>query len=286
MRFEKMHGLGNDFLVVDDRDAQPLDWPALARRVCTRHTGVGADGILLIQRSDRADLRMRLFNADGSEAEMCGNGIRCVAEYVAVHGISGDHVVWETGAGAVVTDRLGDDLVTVDMGPPRFAPDEIPVDAPGLAEVIDQPLAVGGRELPITCVSMGNPHCVLVSDDVDAFPLSEIGPLIENHPRFPRRTNVEIVQVLSRTRVRQRTWERGVGETNACGTGASAVGVAMQRLGLCDSPVTVELRGGPLHIAWAPGQPVRMTGPALRVYTGHLMVLAAEQVAPAGRAAR
>jgi len=280
MRFEKMHGLGNDFLVVDDREQQPIDWPALARRVCVRHTGVGADGILLIQGSDVADLRMRLINADGSEAEMCGNGIRCVAEYVAVHGISGDRVVWETGAGPVVTERLGDDLVTVDMGPPRFDPAEIPFVADGLDEVIDRPLQVGGQTLRITAVSMGNPHCVVVVDDVDAFPLAEIGPLVEHHPRFPQRTNFEIVQVLSRTRVRQRTFERGVGETNACGTGASAVGVAMQRLGLCDSPLTVELRGGPLHIAWAAGTTVRMTGPALRVYTGHLMLLPSETLAP------
>ena len=279
MRFEKMHGLGNDFLVVDDREQQPIDWPALARRVCVRHTGVGGDGILLIQGSDVADLRMRLINADGSEAEMCGNGIRCVAEYVAVHGISGDRVVWETGAGPVVTERLGDDLVTVDMGPPRFAPSEIPFDGERLDEFIDQPLSVAGRTLRVTLVSMGNPHCVVVADDVDAFPLAEVGPLVERHPAFPKRTNVEIVQVLSRTRVRQRTFERGVGETNACGTGASAVGVAVQRLGLCDSPVTVELRGGPLHIAWAPGTTVRMTGPAQRVYTGHLMLHPAETLA-------
>ncbi len=284
MRFEKMHGLGNDFLVVDDREAQPVDWPALAQRVCERHTGVGADGVLLVQRSDVADLRMRLFNADGSEAEMCGNGIRCVAEYVAVHGISGDRVVWETGAGAVVTERIGDDMVTVDMGPPRFAPAEIPASFDG-AEVLDAPLRVGDTTLRVSCVSMGNPHCVVVVDDVDAFPLQRIGPLVEHHEAFPQRTNFEIVQVLSRTRVRQRTFERGVGETNACGTGASAVGVAMQRLGLCDSPVTVELRGGPLHIAWAPGTTVRMTGPAQRVYTGHLMLQPAETLA-ATRGAR
>jgi diaminopimelate epimerase len=271
MRFEKMHGLGNDFLVVDDREQQPVDWPVLARRVCERHTGVGADGVLLIQGSDVADLRMRLFNADGSEAEMCGNGIRCTAQFVAVHGIAGDRVVWETGAGAVVTERLGDDLVTVDMGPPRFDPSDIPFDAEG-DEVVDQPLHVDGRTLRVTALSMGNPHCVTVVDDVAAFPLAEIGPLVEHHPRFPQRTNFEIVQVLSRTRVRQRTFERGVGETSACGTGASAVGVALQRLSLCDSPVTVELRGGPLHIAWAPGTTVRMTGPAQRVYTGHLML--------------
>jgi diaminopimelate epimerase len=215
---------------------------------------------------------MRLFNADGSEAEMCGNGIRCVAEYVAVHGISGDRVVWQTGAGPVVTERLGDDLVTVDMGPPRFAPREIPALFDGVDEIVDQPLEVDDSVLRVSCVSMGNPHCVVVVEDVDAFPLDRVGPLVENHAVFPQRANFEIVQVLSRTRVRQRTFERGVGETNACGTGASAVGVAMQRLGLCDSPVTVELRGGPLHIAWAPGAAVRMTGPAQRVFTGHLML--------------
>jgi diaminopimelate epimerase len=276
MRFEKMHGLGNDFLVIDDRESQAVDWPTLARRVCDRHTGVGADGVLLIQNSDRADLRMRLFNADGSEAEMCGNGVRCVAEYVGVHGISGDHVVWETGAGTIITERLGDDMVTADLGPPRFAPHEIPVLADGLTEVVDQPLEVDGTTLRMTCVSMGNPHCVVVVDDVDDFALAEVGPLVERHARFPQRTNFEIVQVMSRTHVRQRTFERGVGETNACGTGAAAAAVAMQRLGLCDSPVTVELRGGPLHIAWAPGGPVRMTGPAQRVYTGHLMLHATE----------
>ena len=285
MRFEKMHGLGNDFIVVDDRERQSIDWPALARRVCVRHTGVGADGILLIQTSDRADLRMRLFNADGSEAEMCGNGVRCVAQYVAVHGVAGDRVVWETGAGPVITERLGDDLVTVDMGPPRFAAADIPVRFDGAEEVVDQPLQVGGVTLRVTCVSMGNPHCVTVVDDVDDFPLEEIGPLVERHAVFPERANFEIVQVVSRTRVRQRTFERGVGETNACGTGASAVGVAMQRLGLCDSPVTVELRGGPLHVAWAPGEPVRMTGPAQRVYTGHLMLQQSEQLT-AGRGTR
>ncbi|HEV7677484.1 MAG TPA: diaminopimelate epimerase [Candidatus Dormibacteraeota bacterium] len=280
MRFEKMHGLGNDFLVVDDRETQPVDWPSLAQRACERHTGVGADGILLIQGSDVADLRMRLFNADGSEAEMCGNGIRCVAQYVAVHGISGERVEWETGAGRVVTE-LVDGLVTVDMGPPRFAPEDIPAAFAGLSEILDQPLSGIGMDLRVTCVSMGNPHCAAVVDDVDAFPLDEIGPLVVNHLAFPQRTNFEIVQVLSRTRVRQRTFERGVGETNACGTGASAVGVAMQRLGLCDSPVTVELRGGPLYIAWAPGEPVRMTGPAQRVYTGHLMLQPSETLTPA-----
>ncbi len=281
MLFEKMHGLGNDFIVVDDRDAAPVDWPALARRVCRRATGIGADGILLIQESASAELRMRLINADGSEAEMCGNGVRCVAAYVADHGIAGERVVWETGAGPVVTER-GGTLVSVDMGPPRFHPREIPVDLPG-DRVIDVPLELDGRQLRISCLSMGNPHCVIVVDDVDQFPLEHIGPRLGTHQMFPRQSNVEIVQVLSRTQLRQRTFERGVGETNACGTGACAVAVVGQLLGLCDTPVEVRLRGGSLHIAWSPGESVHMTGPVERVFTGHLQLQPAERLAVGSR---
>jgi diaminopimelate epimerase len=268
MRFTKMHGLGNDFLVVDDRNTAAVDWAALARRVCLRRTGVGADGILVIQPSSTADLRMRLFNADGSEAEMCGNGVRCTAILAADLGWGGDRITWETGAGLVTTQRRGD-RVTVDMGPPRFAPAAIPVDMEG-DEVIDRPLDVSGHRLRISCVSMGNPHCVIVVDDVEAFDVETIGPQLETHALFPHRTNVEFVQVLSSTRVRQRTWERGVGETHACGTGACASGVVLNRLGLAGSPLTVELRGGELLIEWQPGAPVLMTGEAAKVFTGEL----------------
>jgi diaminopimelate epimerase len=282
MRFTKMHGLGNDFLVVDDRNIAAVDWPALARRACRRRTGVGADGILVIQPSTTADLRMRLFNADGSEAEMCGNGVRCTAILAADLGWRGDRVSWETGAGLVTTQRHGD-RVTVDMGPPRFSPAEIPI-AVGGAEVIDMPLEVSGHQLRITCVSMGNPHCVIVVDDVEAFDVETVGPRLETHALFAQRTNVAFVQVLSPTRVRQRTWERGVGETQACGTGACASGVALNRLGLASSPLTVELRGGELLIEWQPGAPVLMTGEAANVFTGELALQPGEVLSAAASA--
>lgn len=275
MRFTKMHGLGNDFIVVDDREEAAIDWPALARRVCERHTGVGADGVLLVQRSRVADLRMRLFNADGSEAQMCGNGIRCTALLAAASRWGGTRIAWETGAGTVTTELAGGG-VTVDMGPPRLRPADIPVVA-DTDEVLDAPLEVGGRELRISCVGMGNPHCVIVVDDVDTAPVTELGPLVERHPRFPERTNVEFVQVVSPTRVRQRTWERGVGETNACGTGACATAVALRRLGRVGGSVDVVLRGGALRIDWEPGATVRMTGPAVAVFSGELEPAAAER---------
>jgi diaminopimelate epimerase len=268
MQFTKMHGLGNDFLVVDDRNSVAIDWAALARRACRRHFGVGADGILVVQRSVVADLRMRLFNADGSEAEQCGNGVRCVAVLAADLGWAGDRITWETGAGPVTTRRQGGS-VTVDMGPPRFAAREIPV-ATESDEVVDMPVDVDGERLRITCVSMGNPHCVVVVDDADGFAVETLGPHLETHELFPERTNVEFVEVLSPTRVRQRTWERGVGETNACGSGACATAVALRRLGLAGSPVTVELRGGDLLIEWQPGSAVLMTGAAERVFSGEL----------------
>ena len=277
MRFTKMHGLGNDFIVVDDRAEAAVDWAALAQRACERHTGVGADGILLIQPSRVADLRMRLFNADGSEAEMCGNGIRCTALLAAASGWGGERITWETGAGRLVTELHGD-RVTVDMGPPRLRAADIPVIA-DTDEVVDAPLGVGGRELRITCVSMGNPHCVVVVDDVDTAPVVELGPLVERHARFPERTNVEFVQVVSPTRVRQRTWERGVGETNACGTGACATAVALRRLGRVGGSVDVALRGGDLRIDWEPGGVVWMTGPAVAVFSGELELTAAERPA-------
>ena len=277
MRFTKMHGLGNDFVVVDDRSVAAVDWASLARRVCERRTGVGADGVLLIQPSDVADLRMRLFNADGSEAEMCGNGIRCTALLAARSGIGGERIAWETGAGPVVTTLL-DDRVRVDMGRPRLAAAEVPVRA-GTAEVVDMPVDVGGARLGITCVGMGNPHCVVVVEDVEAAPVGELGPLLEHDPRFPERTNVEFVQVMTPTRVRQRTWERGVGETHACGTGACASAVALRRLGRVGSPVEVELRGGVLVIEWEPGGPVWMTGPAVAVFSGELEPVGAERLA-------
>jgi diaminopimelate epimerase len=270
MRFTKMHGLGNDFLLVDDREPHAVDWPALARSACARRTGVGADGILLVQRSEVADLRLRIVNADGSDAEMCGNGVRCAAVFAAAQGIAGERVRWETAAGAVTTGLLGEGVVRVDMGPPRLRPADVPFDHEG-EWALDVPLAAGGERLRISAVGMGNPHCVVLVDDLEGCPVHRLGAALQREPRFPRGANVEFVQVLSRTRVRQRTLERGVGETDACGTGACASVVALVSLGVADSPAQVELRGGVLEVAWEPGGPVLMTGPAVTVFTGELV---------------
>jgi diaminopimelate epimerase len=269
MRFTKMHGLGNDFLVVDDRDPHPVDWAELAPRACARHTGVGADGILLVQRSEVADLRLRVVNADGSEPEMCGNGVRCAALLVADTGIAGERVRWETPAGVVTTELLGDGAVRVDMGPPRLRPADVPFEHPG-ERALDVPLELDGEVLRVSAVGMGNPHCVVLVDDVDAADVARLGAAVQGHPRFPRSANVEFVQRVSARRVRQRTVERGVGETDACGTGACATAVALTELGLAGRPLEVELRGGVLSIDWEPGASVWMTGPARTVFHGEL----------------
>ena len=276
MRFTKMHGLGNDFLLVDDREPRAVDWPSLARGVCARHTGVGADGILLVQRSETADLRLRVVNADGSDAEMCGNGVRCAAVYAAAERIAGERVRWETAAGTVTTELLGDGAVRVDMGPPRLRAAEVPFEHDD-EQALDVPLVIGGGRLRVSAVGMGNPHCVVVVDDLDDCPVERLGAALQRHPRFGRSVNVEFVQVLSRSRVRQRTVERGVGETDACGTGACAAVVALVSLGIVDSPAWVELRGGVLEVAWRPGGTVLMTGPAVTVFHGEL------SAGPAGR---
>jgi diaminopimelate epimerase len=269
MRFTKMHGLGNDFLVIDERIESGHDWPQLARHLCDRRRGVGADGILLIGPGRHEPLRMRLINADGSEAEMCGNGVRCAAVLAAERGLAGRRAVWETGAGPVVTEVGDDGMVSVDMGTPRFAPAEIPVDAPG-ADALEVDVELPGAVVRASCVGMGNPHCVIVVDDLEATPVGEWGPLIERHRLFPARTNVEFVVVLSPRHVRQRTFERGVGETDACGTGACATMVALRRRGLVEAAVDVELRGGTLRIEWPDDGPVLMTGPAETVYEGEM----------------
>jgi len=264
-----MHGLQNDFLVVDDREPLAVDWAALARHACSRRTGVGADGILLIQRSDGADLRLRVVNADGSEPEMCGNGIRCAAVFAASAGFAGRRLRWETPAGTVSTELLSGGMVRVDMGHPRLHPEDVPFDHPG-DRALDVPLEVDGTALRISAVGMGNPHCVVIVEDLDRCPVERLGGALQRDPRFPRGANVEFVKLVTRTRVRQRTLERGVGETDACGTGACATAVALRSLGLTDSPLEVDLRGGVLDIAWEPGEPVLMTGPVEWVFTGEL----------------
>jgi len=274
MRFVKMHGIGNDYICIDCF-AQTVVNPAdLARRISDRHFGVGGDGLILILPSDTADAKMRIFNADGSEAEMCGNGIRCVAKYVHDHGISSNNPLRiETSAGIkTISLTLNEQnkviLATVDMGEPILEPSKIPVKI-SQGRAIDIPIETPKGSFKMTCVSMGNPHAVIFADNVDKIPLHEIGPMIENHPLFPSRVNVHFVKVLSRREVIMRTWERGSGETLACGTGASAVCVAGILNDLTDRKILAHLPGGDLQLHWSvDDNHVYMTGPAEEVFTG------------------
>lgn len=272
--FVKMHGAGNDYVYIDTREQAVPSPEALAREISDRHRGVGSDGLILMAPSERADVRMRMFNADGSEAEMCGNGIRCVAKYAYDRGwVKATTMTVETGAGLRTLQLFpGDDgrvaQVQVDMGSPRFLRGEIPLAGPPEQQVLSKEFLVDGTCFHITCLSMGNPHCVIYVDDVDAFPVEHFGPLIETHHLFPKRTNVEFVQVLSRTEVRQRTWERGAGETLACGTGACAVAVASVLNHRTERRVFSHLRGGTLELEWTEAGPVLMTGPAVEVFEG------------------
>ena len=274
MRFTKMHGAGNDYVYVDCFDQVVADPASMAPAVSDRHFGIGADGLILIMPSDVADVRMRMFNADGSEAEMCGNGVRCVAKYAFDHGRAGNNpMTVETGAGVkTIQLALGSDgkvaEATVDMGRPVLEPKNIPVDWPGQMAV-DVPLDAGGREVRATCVSMGNPHAVIYVDAVDAVALDRLGPLVENHAAFPNRVNVHFVQVHHDAEVTMRTWERGSGITLACGTGASAVCVAGVLAGRSERAILAHLPGGDLELEWREEDDrVYMTGPAVEVFTG------------------
>jgi diaminopimelate epimerase len=273
MRFTKMHGAGNDYIYVDCfSQPYPRDPSALSRAVSDRHTGVGADGLILICPSEVGDVRMRMWNADGSEAEMCGNGVRCVAKYVSDHGIvRKPRLRIETGRGVLTLDlesRNGKvERVRVNMGAPILEAAEIPTTLPGDPPT-NVPLRVQHQTYSVTCVSMGNPHCVLYVEGVERAPILELGPLIETDPHFPRRTNVEFVQVLSRDEVRMRVWERGSGETLACGTGACAVAVAGVLTERTGRRLLAHLRGGDLELEWASDDQVYMTGPAQEVFSG------------------
>jgi diaminopimelate epimerase len=273
MRFTKMQGCGNDYIYVDCfSQSAPRDPAALSRAVSDRHFGIGGDGLILICPSERADAHMRMFNADGSEAEMCGNGIRCVAKYMYDHGITKKKAIQiDTGRGVLALDlECGNGTVRrvrVDMGEPILAADRIPTTLPGEPPA-DVPLEVQGQKLLVTCVSMGNPHCVQFVSDVDRAPVTTQGPVIEKLAQFPARTNVEFVQVISRGELRMRVWERGSGETWACGTGACAVAVASAITNRTDRKVLAHLRGGDLELEWAANGHVYMTGPAVEVFSG------------------
>jgi len=257
-RFHKMHGLGNDFVVIDARvEAMVID-AARAAAISDRREGIGCDQLILLESSDRADARMRIWNSDGSEVEACGNATRCVARLL------GGHKTVETMAGLLTLDAEGEGA-TVDMGSPRFGWEEIPLAYP--ADTTALPLAWGGLERPMA-VNVGNPHVIFFVDDTDAIDLETIGPVIEQDPFFPERINVNVATIEAPGRIRLRVWERGAGLTRACGTGACATAVAAIRAGKVQSPVTVALPGGDLVIDWAPGGSIRMSGPATHVYSG------------------
>jgi diaminopimelate epimerase len=269
--FTKMHGAGNDFVVLDGVSAELPALEPLAARLCDRNFGIGADQLLVARPSDVADFKMQIFNADGSQVEMCANGIRCFYKFVRDRGLtSADEIGVETLSGVVRPRWAGEGRVTVDMGRPVLAPAQIPTFlGEGAGPVLDVGLEVAGDEMAVSAVSMGNPHCVVFVDDPDAAPVEELGPLLEQHPAFPNRVNVEFVTAVSRERIRQRTYERGTGETLACGSGACAVAVVSMLKGVVERRVTIELRGGELEIAWANDEAsVFMTGPAAEVFTG------------------
>ena len=272
LKFSKMHGLGNDFVVLDGIH-QPLSLtPEQLRFLADRHFGVGCDQILLVEAAGQpgVDFRYRIFNADGGEVEQCGNGARCFVRFVHDAGLTAKHEISVETQSGIIAPRLEDDgSVTVNMGVPRFLPADIPFLGEG--EAVIHALDVANELLEVSVVSMGNPHAVQVVDDVERAPVGTQGPLIENHARFPQRVNAGFMQIVDRHAIKLRVFERGSGETLACGTGACAAAVTGIRRGLLDSPVRVTTRGGDLTIAWAgPGQPVMMTGPAVTVFTGEI----------------
>lgn len=275
LRFAKLHGTANDFVYVDARDGFPGDPATLAQRLCDRHRGIGADGLILLHRSQTADCRMEIINIDGSPAEMCGNGIRGFAKFVRDRGYAtAEPLRVETDAG-VKTIQCGTEggkvtRVTVDMGTPEWDGRKIPVDADG--EIVEHPLTVAGTTYAVTCVSMGNPHCVVFLPDVAGLDLPALGPQFEHHPFFPRRVNTEFIRVVSPERLDMRVWERGAAETMACGTGACAAAVAAARTGRSARHVQVHLPGGVLEIEWRADDHILMTGDAVEVFEGQIEV--------------
>lgn len=277
MKFTKMHGISNDYIYINGATEKIYNPSDVAIKLSDRHTGIGSDGIVMILPSKTCDFRMRMFNSDGSEAEMCGNASRCVGKYVYDKGLTKKtKVSLETLAGVkilnlhIVDEKV--DTVTVDMGEPILRGTDIPTIF-DLPMVVSQPIVVSGKKILTTCVSMGNPHSVVYVDDVDSLDLEKIGPSYECHPAFPHKTNTEFVEIISRNEVKMRVWERGAGETMACGTGACAVAVASVLNGFTDRDVRVKLRGGDLQIKWDDDDNhVYMTGPATTVYEGDVEI--------------
>ena len=270
LNFTKMHGLGNDFIILDLRRRKIKNIKSVVKKLSDRRFGVGFDQALVLaipKNKDAADFRMDIYNADGGRVEMCGNGIRCLARYIWSRGLSRKkRLDIETMAGTIRPEKAGGEMVRVDMGSPVLEGRLIPAEIDDM--VVERPMRFGGKVFVITRVSMGNPHCVIFVDDVDHFPVEKYGPIIERDSFFPKRTNVEFVEVMSKSRLKMRVWERGAGETLACGTGACAAAVAAAVKGLAGRKVTVELLGGRLKIDWSKKDDrVYMTGPAVEVFT-------------------
>lgn len=274
LRFSKMHGLGNDFVVIDGVSQKVRLTTEKIRQLSDRHFGIGCDQILLVEAPEKPDVdfRYRIFNCDGSEVENCGNGARCFAVFVRDRKLTGKKTIRVETAGGIITLRVNDhEEVSVDMGIPRLQPDQIPFVADH--QVSSYPLQVDDQQLHISAVSMGNPHAVLLVDDIDHAPVASLGPKIESHPRFPRKVNAGFMQIVSPAEINLRVFERGVGETLACGTGACAAVVAGRLLGKLDESVRVNLPGGSLRIDWpGEGHPLQMTGPATMVFHGQVKI--------------
>jgi len=281
INFVKMHGLGNDFILNDRLNkslGDSLFLSYLAKKLCNRNFGIGADGLILILPSSKADLGMRIFNYDGSEAQMCGNGIRCFAKYAYENKlVSKNKFTVETLAGIITPELIFKDKeisgIKVDMGIPKLKRREIPMEGEDAPTVVDETLKINSKYIfKITCVSMGNPHCIIFVNNVQSIPVNEIGPKIENYPLFPEKTNVEFIQILNKQEINFRVWERGVGETLACGTGACAALVAAVLNKKTDREATIHLPGGDLDIQWADDEHIYMTGPAELVFKGEMIV--------------
>lgn len=267
MKFVKMQATGNDFVLIDARDME-RDWSELAKEMCQRHFGVGADGLILLLSSEEAQFKMRVFNPEGSETEACGNGLICFSQYMVENGLVKGHEMKIETLSGVRTAWAAGKKIRVSMGLPQFAPDEIPVKI-DIKPILDYPITVAGRELKLNILSMGNPHAVLfMNGSVVQFPLFEFGPAVENHPMFPNRVNFEVANVISRSEIQARVWERGVGETLSCGSGACAIAVAARLHGFIDDKVDIMMLGGTLGVEWDGEGEVYLSGSAEVVFEG------------------
>lgn len=276
LKFTKSHGLGNDFIIIDNREDKAIDFSDLATKICRRRFSVGADGILVVDNSDREDIKMKIYNSDGSEAEMCGNGIRCFAKYLHDRKIIEDKIInIETKAGLIkpeIIEKQEQTLIRVNMGKPGLKRSLVPMTGPDSDFVIDETLEADGRKITFSAVSTGVPHCLVFTDEITDYKVRVLGPIIEKHPIFPVKTNVEFINVIEPSHIDVRVWERGAGETMACGTGACACAVAGIKKGLLNRKVTVSLPGGDLIIEWDGKGDVYMTGTAEEAFTGQIEI--------------